>query len=188
MIFDFWMSCPRGSTKVCIYQFSTFGCLARRGPPKLAFINFRPLDVLPARVHQSSYSSIFDLWMSYPQRSATARIHQFSTFGCPARMGPPKLAFINFRPLDVLAARVHQSSHLSFFDLWMSCPRGSTKARIHQFSTFGCLTHKGPPKLAFINFRPLDVLPARIHQSSHSLIFDLWMSYLQGSTKARIYH
>jgi len=49
----------------------------------------------------------------------------------------------------------------------MSYPWGSTEARIHQFSTFGCLTCKGLLKLAFINLWPLDVLPARVHPSYH---------------------
>ena len=66
-IFDLWMACPQGSTKVAFdYKSSTFGWLARKGPlksPPLLLI-FRPLDGLPAWVDQSR--------LYY---------YQFSTFG-----------------------------------------------------------------------------------------------------------
>jgi len=100
------MACPQGSTKARFHQFSTFGC---------------------------------------SQGSTTTRFHPFSTFGWLVRKGPPKLAFINFQPLDA---------------------------------------RKGSPKLAFINSRPLDGLPARLHQSWHSsliphlLLLDLHRSAL----------
>ena len=80
-------------------NFLTFGCLAHKGPPYAAFyysafdlwmscsqgstisrlllFNFRSLDVLPARVHHRSHLII-----------------QFLSFGCVARKGPQKVAFI----------------------------------------------------------------------------------------------
>ena len=84
----------------------------------------------------------------------------------------------------------------------MACSHGSIISRLYQFSTFGCLTHKGPSKVAlninfsafgwlartgpalaaFINFWPLDVLPARVHQRLHlSLISHLRLLALHGS-------
>jgi len=76
--------------------------------------------------------------MSYPQGSTKARIHQFSTFGCPARKDPSKFAFINFRPLDVLPARVHQSSHLSLISHpWLLDPHGSTLGDLFNYKDGG---------------------------------------------------
>jgi len=71
----------------------------------------------------------------------------------------------------------------------MARPQGSTKARFHQFSTFGWLARKGPSKLPFINFRPLDGLPARVHQSSHlSLISHPLLLDLHRSTLGELFN
>ena len=175
MDFGLWMSYPQGSTRgrFRFVGYSNdfhphkliFRLLdVRKGSPKLAFVNFRPLDGLPARVHQSSHSSIFDLCMACPQGSTKARFYQFSTFEWLARKGPPKIAFINFRPLEGLPARVHQSSLSSIFDLWMACRKSPPKLAFINFRPLDA--RQGSPKLAFINFRPLDGLPARVHQSS----------------------
>ena len=55
-----------------------------------------------------------------------------------------------FSYLSSLPLHDDWESPSAIFDLWMSCPQGSTRARIR-----------------LIDLRPLDALPARVHQSSH---------------------
>jgi len=48
---------------------------------------------------------------------------------------------------------------------------------------------KGSLKLAYINFRPLDGLPIRVHQSSHSsLIYHLLLLDLHWSTLGELFN
>ena len=159
MAFGLWMSCPQGSTRgrfrfvgysndFHLPKFIFRLLDARKGSPKLAFVNFRPLDGLPARVHQSSHSSIFDFWM-------LARVHQSSHSSIfdlwMACKGSPKLAFINFRPSD-------------------ACKGSAKLAFIHFQPLDGLPTRVNQGSLAFINFRPLDGSAGRVHQSSLSSI------------------
>ena len=178
LIFDLWY--PQGFTKARFHfrplvsarfyqsslSFSTFG--TRKGPSKLAFINFRPL--VPARVHQSSLS-----FSTFGARKGSPKLAFIFDLWC--RKGLPKLAFIF--DIWILArvhqsstssifdlwrlARVHQSSLSSIFDHWTACLQGSTKARLHQFSTFG--GSQEFTKARFNQFLTFGWL-ARVHQSS----------------------
>jgi len=87
---------------------STSGYLARKGPPGVTSALSEKLMNSSAQAH---FSTSGCLAHTGPPR--VAFIINFSTFGWLAHLGPPLVAFINFQPLDVLPARVHQSLHLS---------------------------------------------------------------------------
>ena len=163
-----WVVCLYLTTGNHQQQFLTFECLAHKGPSKLAFINFRPL--VPARVHQSSLS-----FSTFGARKGSPKLAFIFDLWC--RKGLPKLAFIfdiwilarvhQSTPSSIFdrwrLARVHQSSLSSIFDLWTACLQGSTKARLHQFSTFG--GSQEFTKARFNQFSTFGWL-ARVHQSS----------------------